>query len=142
MNDLQEIIAQNESEWLDFKREFHTNTAKLLHDILCLSNAFYDGDRFIVFGVGDDKTIRGVESDPNRKTNADVHDFLRQMHLNKIPQVELTFHQLAGHEIGLLRIKNTPFKPYIIQRDFQRDKVLLNRCVGALSRTKTVGLST
>ncbi len=67
MNDLQSITAQKESEWLDFKREFHSNNAKLLHDILCLSNALYDGDRFIVFGIANDKTIFGVENDPNKK---------------------------------------------------------------------------
>lgn len=123
MEDLQNIIAQKESVWLDFKREFHSNNAKLLHDILCLSNALYDGDRFIVFGVANDKTIYRVENNPNRKTNADIHDFLRQMHFNKIPQVELTFHQLSEHEIGLLRIENLPQKPYAIQQDFQRDKI-------------------
>lgn len=125
MEDLQNIIAQKESIWLDFKREFHSNNAKLLHDILCLSNALYNGDRFIVFGVADDKIIYGVENDPNRKTNADVHDFLRQMHFNKIPQVELTFHKLSGHEIGLLQIENLPQKPYAIQQDFQRNKILI-----------------
>ena len=125
MLDLQTIIAQKESVWLDFKREFHTNTAKLLHDILCLSNALHDGDRYLVFGVADDKTIFGVENDPNKKTNAAIHDFIRQRHFNKIPQIELTFHQFAKHEIGLLKIENLPQKPYTIQQDFQRDKTLI-----------------
>lgn len=125
MNDLESLIAQKESEWLDFKREFHKNNAKLLHDILCLSNAKYDGDRFIVFGVSDDKSIFGVENDSNKKTNAEIHDFLRQIHLTKIPQIKLTFHQLDGHEIGLLQIKNIPEKPYTIQQDFKRENMHL-----------------
>lgn len=120
--DIQALIAENESVWIDFKRDFHTNTAKLLHDILCLSNSHYDGDRFIIFGVKNDKTIYGIEADPNRKTNADLHDFLRQANLNKIPQIELTFYQLEGHEIGLLRIKNQAFKPYFVRKDFIKDK--------------------
>jgi hypothetical protein len=119
MLDLQNLISQKESESLDFKREFHENNAQLLHDILCLSNSYYQGDRFIIFGVANDKTVLGVENDPNKKTNADLHDFLRQVHLNKIPQVELTFHQFSGHEIGVLRIVNTPNKPYFIRKDFQ-----------------------
>src|SRR5207237_7541617 len=101
------------------KQEFHDNNARLLHDILCLSNSPCEGDRFIVFGVANDKIIHGVENDPNKKTNADLHDFLRQVHLNKIPQVELTFHQINGHEIELLQITNTPQKPYFIRRDYQ-----------------------
>lgn len=129
MNDLQNIITENESVWLDFKREFHTNTAKLLHDILCLSNAQYEGDRFIVFGVANDKSIFGVENDPNRKTNSDIHDFLRQVRLNKIPQVELTFHQINEHEIGFLKITNSPDKPYFITKDFQKDKFIVRNGV-------------
>jgi hypothetical protein len=125
MLNIQSIISQKESESLDFKREFHENNAKLLHDILCLSNSFHEGDRFIVFGVADDKTIHGVENDPNKKTNADLHDFLRQVHLNKIPQVEFTFHQVEGHEIGVLQIINSPKKPYFIRKDFQDGKILI-----------------
>ncbi len=106
----QSLISQKESESLDFKREVHENNAKLLHDILCLSNSFYQGDRFIVFGVANDKTVHGVENDPKKKTNADLHDFLRQVHLNKIPQIELTFHQVDEHEVGLLQITNAPKK--------------------------------
>lgn len=120
--DIQAFIAENESVWIAFKRDFHTNTAKLLHDILCLSNSHYDGDRFIIFGVKNDKTIYGIEADPNRKTNADLHDFLRQANLNKIPQIELTFYELEGHEIGLLHIKNQAFKPYFVRKDFTKDK--------------------
>jgi hypothetical protein len=125
MTDLEEILTYKEGVWLDFKREFHANTAKLLHDILCLSNALYDGNRFIVFGVDDNAMICGVESDPNKKTNAEIHDFLRQLHFNRIPKVGLTFHKLEGHQIGLLQITNSPDKPYTIQQDFKRDKTLV-----------------
>ncbi len=125
MFDLQTLISQRESEWLDFKRQFHSNNAELLHDILCLSNSYHQGDRYIVFGVANDKTIRGVESDSHRKTNADLHDFLRQVHLNNIPQLELAFHQLDNHEIGLLRISDIPKKPFFLQRDFQAGKVVV-----------------
>ncbi|MCA1643718.1 MAG: ATP-binding protein [Acidobacteria bacterium] len=125
MPDIQILISQKESEWLDFKQTFHENNAKLLHDILCLSNSFYEGDRFIVFGIANDKHIHGVENDPNKKTNADLHDFLRQVHLNKIPQVELTLHKVEGHEIELLYIKNAPKKPYFLRKDFQVGRVLI-----------------
>lgn len=114
------LAAQRESEWLDFKREFHENTAKFLHDILCLSNASHNDDRYLIFGIADDKTVYGVENDPNRKTNADIHDFLRQVSLNSIPKVELSFQQFDGHEIGILKIKDLPKKPYFVTEDFRR----------------------
>jgi hypothetical protein len=125
MLDIQSLISRKESESLDFKREFHENNAKLLHDILCLSNSFYDGDRFIIFGITDDKTVRGIENDPNKKTNAELHDFLRQVHLNRIPKIELTFHKVDGHEVGLLQIMNAPKKPYFIRKDYQEGKVTI-----------------
>lgn len=62
MLNIERITSQNESEFIDFKREFHKSNAKLLHDILCLSNSFYEGDRFIAFGVANDKTVYGIPS--------------------------------------------------------------------------------
>ena len=35
-----------EEQFFDYKQEWHPNKAKLLHDILCLSNATYKGDRY------------------------------------------------------------------------------------------------
>ncbi len=114
------LMAQRESEWLDFKREFHENTAKFLHDILCLSNASHDDDRYLIFGISNNKTVYGVENDPNRKTNADIHDFLRQVSVNSMPKIELSFQQFDEHEIGILKIKNLPKKPYFVTEDFRR----------------------
>lgn len=125
MLDIQSLMSRGESESLDFKREFHENNAAMLHDILCLSNSYCEGDRFIVFGVADDRTVYGVENDPNKKTNADLHDFLRQAHLNKIPQVELTVHQVEGHEIRVLQIINAPKKPTSFRRIFKSGRSLL-----------------
>lgn len=125
MLNVHSLISRPESESIDFKRKFHENNAKLLHDILCLSNSFYDDDRFIVFGVGDDKTIHGIETDSKKKTNANLQDFLRQVHLNKIPQVELTFHQVDEHEIAVLRIMNSPKKPYFVRNDFREGKTIV-----------------
>jgi hypothetical protein len=125
MLDIQSILSRRESESLDFKREFHVNNAELLHDILCLSNSFYEGDRVLVFGVANDGTVYGVENDPNKKTNADFHDFLRQARFNKIPKVKLTVHEVDGHEIMALQIMNSPKKPYFILKDFQGGKALV-----------------
>ncbi|SRR6266568_6467837 len=123
--DFRKLISQRESEWLDFKRQFHSNNAELLHDILCLSNSYHQGDRYILFGVSNDRTIHGVEADSYRKNNADLHDFLRQVHLNSIPQLELTFHELESHQLALLRISDNEKKPFFVQKDFQAGKIVV-----------------
>lgn len=125
MLNIEQLMSKRESESLDFKREFHENNAELVHDILCLSNSFYEGERYIVFGVADDKSLHGVENDPNKKTNADLHDLLRQIHVNTIPKLDLTFHQVQGHEIGILEIVNAPKKPYFIRKDYQVGKIIV-----------------
>ena len=44
---LKQLIQENSAEaaHVDFKQEWHRNKAKLIHDILCLSNADYKGPR-------------------------------------------------------------------------------------------------
>ncbi len=125
MSELLNLINEKESEWIDFKRQFHENNAELIHDILCLCNSSFDGDRFIVFGVANDKTLHDVSNDSNKKTNADLHDLLRQIHLNLIPKVELTSFNHNGNEIGILRIFNSTQKPFFVRKDFQKGKFLV-----------------
>jgi hypothetical protein len=48
---INQLLNDTESDCLDFKQEFHSNMAELVHDILCLLNSKYDGDRYLVFGV-------------------------------------------------------------------------------------------
>lgn len=112
------LVKENESEWLDFKAEFHENNVNLVHDILCLANAYSDNDRYLCFGVKNDKTVCGVEADPNRKTNADIQDLLRQSNFNRIPTVTLkTYQNFHGHEVDVLEIKNRPDKPFFLTED-------------------------
>ncbi len=125
MSELLDLINEKESKWIDFKRQFHENNAELLHDILCLCNSSFDGDRFIIFGVANDKTISSISNDPNKKTNADLHDFLRQVHLNLIPKVELSFLNHNGNALGFLRIFNSTQKPFFVRQDFQKGKVIV-----------------
>jgi hypothetical protein len=86
---LPELLQQDECEWLDFKKEFHDNNVKLLHDIICLANAIVDKDRYLVFGIANSKAIVGIENDVNRKTSADIQDLLKNSNFNKIPKVNL-----------------------------------------------------
>lgn len=112
------LLQQSESEWLDFKQAFHSSTVKLTHDILCLANAYANDDRYLVFGVCNDGTICGIEKDPNKKTNADIHDTLRQANFNRIPTVSLQFCKHSnGHTVGILTIKKRPDRPFFLVKD-------------------------
>lgn len=118
MVNLNDLINQTESESLDFKRQFHHNNIEMLHDIICLANSYTETDRHLVFGVTDDRTVVGVQSDANRKKNADVQDLLRQSNFNRIPSISLqTSRYGPGIEIDILIIRNRPDKPFFLTKD-------------------------
>jgi len=123
------LMQQPESETLDLKRQFPDNTVELLHDILCLANSYAETHRYLVFGVANDRTVVGVEADPNRKRNSDLQDMLRASNLNRIPDVRLTEYQLAGHTVAVLNILNRPDKPFFLTRDKNHGQLRLRNGV-------------
>ncbi|HLL54318.1 MAG TPA: ATP-binding protein [Myxococcaceae bacterium] len=127
--DLSQLVVQSESETLDFKRQFHENTVELLHDILCLANAYAEGTRYLVFGVANDRTICGVDEDLNRRKNAEIQDMLRASNLNRVPDVVLNEHDLKGKTIAVLTIRNRPDKPFFALKDKQEGKLRLRNGV-------------
>jgi hypothetical protein len=115
---LSDLLIEDECEWLDFKQSFHDSNVKLLHDIICLVNAKTDRDRYLVFGVADDKKIVGIENDGNKKKSADIQDLLKQSNFNKIPEIRLYCEKSENnHEIAILRILNRPDKPFFLTKD-------------------------
>ncbi|MGB5634608.1 MAG: ATP-binding protein [Waterburya sp.] len=119
MVNLEKLLRQEEYESLDFKQQFHENNLKLLHDILCLANAYIEEDRYLVFGITDDKKTIGVQSDSNRKTNANIQDIVRQANFNRIPTIKLeTIKYQSNIEIDILVIKNRPDKPFFLTKDY------------------------
>ncbi len=115
---LSDLLSEDECEWLDFKQNFHDNNVKLLHDIICLVNAKADGDRYLVFGVANNKNIVGIENDKNKKKSADIQDLLKQSNFNRIPEVRLDYGNSKNcHEIAILKILNRPDKPFFLTKD-------------------------
>jgi hypothetical protein len=112
------LLIEDECEWLDFKQSFHENNVKLIHDIVCLVNAKADGDRYLVFGVTNDKNIVGIEKDKNKKKSADIQDLLKHSNFNRIPEVSLYYEKNENsHEIAILKILNRPDKPFFLTKD-------------------------
>lgn len=115
---LKKFISLPESDFLDFKEIHHHSTTDLLHDILCLANSYYDGNRFLVFGISDDKQIVGVQNNHPRRNLANLNNFLQTSHLNRIPYLKMKTFKIKGNQIDVLIIENRPNKPYFLLRDF------------------------
>ena len=66
---VRELIGRrSEGVYWDFKLRHHAEKSDLIHDVLCLVNAEYDGPRFLVFGVRDgDWSLHSIENDPGRR---------------------------------------------------------------------------
>lgn len=122
---LRELIEQGrETDFLDFKEQFHENNAYLLHDILCLANNTRFQDAYIVFGINDRGETVGVENDQKRIKSANIHDFLNNIrHLffnNEIPEVDVVKQPDSGHEIDILEIKSTLKVPYFLIEEYKK----------------------
>jgi hypothetical protein len=115
---LDTLLSQEESESLSFKAAFPTDTTLLLHNILCMANAYADSDRYLVFGVNSaDKSIYGVEADLNIKDAVAIQTLLRHACLNRIPSVKLATYEYLGHTVVVLTIANRPDKPFYVTED-------------------------
>ncbi|MGZ3781525.1 MAG: AlbA family DNA-binding domain-containing protein [Pseudobdellovibrionaceae bacterium] len=111
------IILSGESEFVDFKRDVHTNKADLIHDIICLSNSEYSGERYLVFGVDDCHKVVGLQG--IRRTQAQIIDLMRNAKFNHLPTVRLHTLNINGVEVDVLEIKNRPEKPYFLLKDYR-----------------------
>lgn len=115
------LLKEKESEYLDFKEILCNNNAQLVHDVLCLSNSKSLSDRYMIFGVADNKIIKGVSG--QRKTQADIVDCLRNSNFNRMP--DILFYEVKHNDLTLdvLQIKNNPYKPYFLLKDKRDGKV-------------------
>lgn len=118
------IDSKREGINWDFKVEPHDNNAELLHDIICLSNADFNGKRFLIFGVEDPSkgaNIKGLKKDQaNRKNQANFIDFLREKEFSgeNRPELELRTINISEVEIDVLIIFDNPYKPYFLTKDY------------------------
>lgn len=117
---IEELISlKKEGVYWDFKQEHHKNVADLVHDIICLANAQYDSDRYIIYGVNDNFDIIGLSEANGRKNQCDIIDTLRNSHFadGSFPDVSLENIDIQGYTIDILIIKNTKQKPYFLVKD-------------------------
>lgn len=136
------IDTKREDDYWDFKEKFHSNSANLLHDIICMANNRVDRDAYIIFGVAD-KTFEvvGVENDENRRSQQQMIDFLKSKKFvaGIRPRVELRSLLIARHEVDVLIIKNSTDTPYYLTEDFsdQGRRVRANHIYTRVGDTNT-----
>lgn len=120
---LNELIQKDECEYLDFKQEFTGHNLDLIHDILCLANARTEKtqDRYLIYGVDDDKNIVGL--DVNIPVKSHITNFLRNK-VNKIPKLGLRSFKIDEKIVKVLIIKDLPHKPYCLNADYPDEKEL------------------
>lgn len=116
--ELKELIDNNsaESVYVDFKQKWHSCNTELLHDILCLSNADYDGDRFLLFGVNNQGELIGlIPEDTNlRKKDHELQDLINNANFSSRPDFSLYSLIIDKKLIDIVQIANTCYKPYFL----------------------------
>ncbi|WP_022826296.1 AlbA family DNA-binding domain-containing protein [Hymenobacter norwichensis] len=118
------IDSKREGEYWDFKVKHHENKADFLHDLICLANSLYQGNRYLIFGVDDPAkgaNIIGLQpGESGRKSQANYIDFIRNQTFagGYRPEIELINLVLDGKDIDVLVIFDNPFKPYLLTEDY------------------------
>ncbi len=110
------VIEQPESDCLDFKKQWHDDTANLILDILCLANSDTKSDRYLVIGY-DEKTKEFGDISINRKSKDDFHNILSTAGFNRVPNIQLETANLSGNEIDIIIIKQSNYRPYFLLKD-------------------------
>lgn len=121
---LERLLDEGESEYVDFKKEYYSQEKKIdfLHDILCMANSNSLNDRYIVFGVSDDKQVIGIPEAIFSNINlANIVDWLRNVKLNKELYDYISLHEVFYNtkKVIVLRIKNIPLKPFVLTQDYE-----------------------
>jgi len=129
------IESKKEGTWWDFKREHHSCSLDLLHDILCLSNVIHPGDRYLIIGVSDEYELLDVKANMPRRKQSDIIDLLKKKDFaeDSVPNVSLTTISINNSEIDVVVIKNERVKPYYLLSDARKGKKIL-KCGVVYSR--------
>lgn len=126
-----ELIRLNyEGDYWDFKREWHKNKARLIHDIICMSNNPRQKKAYIIIGIdeGNDYSIRDVDDDPNRKSTSDLVNLLQSLQwAEHQPIVRIEPIRLDEGMIDVLVIEpNKEVVPYYLSREYRDGKSIVH----------------
>lgn len=116
------ISLKQEGESWDYKKEWHTNSYDLLHDIICMSNQIGQEDGIIIIGCDEenDHQLVDVTNDLNRRDTAQTVVFLRDKHFagGVRPIAYVHSMNVRGITIDILVVKNSRNTPYYLSDSF------------------------
>lgn len=116
------LIAQGETEDVDFKRELNLQQAKgkaeLIKDIIAIANSVKEVG-YLIIGVNDDKTIIGIDKLEEERIQQIVHTYVSPNIILKCNTV--TVSKSPSLKIGTLEIKGTE-KPHRVTRAIEQLK--------------------
>lgn len=114
------INTGHEGQYWDFKQEWYSNKASMLHDILCMANNPDQHDSYLIIGVDDNCKITGVENDIRRKTTQMLNDFLREKNFSDgiRPELYVENINIDNHQVDVIVIKNSDKTPFALAGDY------------------------
>ncbi|WP_025676899.1 helix-turn-helix domain-containing protein [Paenibacillus massiliensis] len=118
--ELLEIISyENESTYVDFKRNQYQNNESFLKDIMAMANAnIDDSKRYIIIGVkhlpNGSREFVGIPRE-EFKDDADYQDLVRQ---NIEPEIKFVYKpvEFEGHLLGIFEITDCGQRPYVMKK--------------------------
>lgn len=120
------IGLKQEGESWDYKREWHNDNIRLLHDIICMANSVSDDDSYIIIGVDEenDCKICDVKSDSNRKSTQNLVDFLRNINFaaDVRPEVRVDTLTIEDKTVDVIVISSTDKVPFYLTQDYPFSK--------------------
>lgn len=124
---LELISLKKEGDYWDFKLLWHTNTAELIHDILCLSNNIVSDEAFLIFGINPvDFRIQSIIGTLNRRNTNDITNILRNANFvsDIFPDCEVYTIEIENDKyIDVLHIKISKNTPYFLKQQKSDGKV-------------------
>ena len=117
------INLQHEGDSWDFKREWHHDTADLLHDVICMSNLLVADEGLIIIGVDEESSysVCDVTADPNRRDTMEMANFLRDKPFASgvRPMVHVVAIDLDGKIIDVIVVEKSLHVPFYLAQDFK-----------------------
>ena len=117
------INLQHEGDSWDFKREWHHDTADLLHDVICMSNLLVEEEGLIIIGVDETSgySVCDVVGDSHRRDTMEMVNFLRDKPFagGARPMVHVEAVELGGKTIDVIVVEKSLHVPFYLVQDFR-----------------------
>lgn len=120
-------LLKREGEYWDFKREWHSNNADLLHDIICLANNPTGETGLLIIGIDEDAGFAPTVSEKglgDRKNTQTLTNFLRDKQWsNGFPSVRVAQISIFGASVDVVLIAHEEDAvPYYLTKDYGSGK--------------------